>query len=148
MSVVDSNFEFDASNVQTMYGYSTDPNSSATVNLATGTGANFYVDAAHSGYSYIADPVAGTYSELSGFGSQTVTGPGGASYAYIYSTSHAVFVGDAAGSNFTNAGATSTYTGFPQLYLVGAGDGTDTTTLRTDGGSFVGAPALVTSAGN
>jgi hypothetical protein len=41
LSVVGSNVEFDANNAQTMYAYSTDPVSTATVNLPAGTGANY-----------------------------------------------------------------------------------------------------------
>ena len=89
-----ASFEFDAENVGTLYVYVSDPSSTATVNVTSGSGSNFYVDATNLGYSYIADPIAGVYSELAGFGSQTVSGSGGSTYAYVYSTSHAIVVGD------------------------------------------------------
>src|SRR6202042_288054 len=120
------NFEFDANNAVNFYVYVSDPASTATVNVATGSGANYFVDAANGNYSYIADPIQGTYSELSGFGPETVTGSGGVTYAYIYSTSHASFVGDPGGSTFTVGGVTTPLADFPQVYVVGASDGTDT----------------------
>ena len=100
--------EFDANDVANYYAYVTDPLSTATVSVAGGVGNNFYVAVAGGGYSYIADPVAGIYSELSGFDSssgvagETVTGTGGSTYAYVYSASNASFVGDPAGSKLTS----------------------------------------------
>jgi hypothetical protein len=170
-------FEFDANNVSTFYAYVSDPSSTATVNVADGSGANFFVDAqgnsSDSDYSYIADPIQGIYSELSGFGPETVTGSGGSTYAYVYSTSSANFVGDPGGSTYTvlsllsilslrtmpvvNQSAldsgtvdsitlyptfTTTFDSFSQLYVVGASDGSDSVTLHTQGGSFVGTPSF------
>ena len=109
--------------------------------MANGTG-NFFVDAANSGYSYIANPSTGFYSELSGFGNETVTGAGGSTYAYVYSTSHATAVGDPAGSTLTVGNATTTLGSFPQVYFVGASDGTDSIALHSQGGSFVGQPSF------
>ena len=57
-------------------------------------------------------------------------------------TSHAAFVGDPGGSSFTAAGFALTLNGFPQIYAVGAVNGTDTMTLHTEGGSFVGQPSF------
>ena len=146
-TVVRSGFEFDAENVESLFVYVSDPNSSSTVNVAAGTGANYYVDAAKDDYSYIADPAAPIYSELSGFGAETVTGSGGSTYAYVYSSSLATFVGDPGGSTFTAGGSTTTLANFPQLYLVGSGDGSDSATLHTEGGSFVGTPGFSYVAG-
>ena len=70
-------------------------------------------------YSYIADPGTGEYSELSGFGSETITGSGGTTYAYIYSTSHASTVASPTQTTFTAGSATSTLSNFPQVYVVG-----------------------------
>src|SRR6202041_3561611 len=106
-----------------------------------GTG-NFFADAADGGYSYIANPTTGIYSELSGFGAETANGSGGSTYAYIYSTSHPTIVADPGGSTFSVGGVTSTLNGFPQVYAVGASDGTDSITLHTEGGSFVGQPSF------
>ncbi len=139
-------FEFDSSNAQYLYIYSSDPSSTATVSLATGSGHNFYVGDTASNYSYLADPVALIYSELSGFSAQTVTGSGPATsatttYAYVYSTTDATLVGDPAGSTITVNGVASTLADFPQEYLVGAKDGTDKITLHTQGGGFVAQPS-------
>ncbi len=102
-------FEFDANNVATFYAYVSGSNSAATVSVVGGSGANFYVEAAGSGYSYIADPVDGIYSELSGFGPETVTGSGDSTYAYVYSTSGAFFDGGAGASSFGLAPPTLTF---------------------------------------
>lgn len=139
-------FEFDASHVANLYLYVANSNSTATVSVASGTG-NFFVDAANSGYSYIADPVDQIYSELSGFGDLTTTGSSGSTYAYVYSTSHATAVGDPGGSTFTVGSVTSTLGSFPQVYFVGASDGTDSVTLHTQGGAFVGQPSFSYASG-
>src|SRR6185437_5459408 len=99
----------------------------------------FVVDTVH-GYSYIADPGSGAYSELSGFGSETVTGSMGTTYAYIYSTSHASTVASPGRTTFTGGGMTATLSNFPQVYVVGAKDGTDSVTLDSSGGTFVSSP--------
>ena len=65
---------------------------------------------------------------------ETVTGSGGATYAYVYSTSDGSFTGDAGGSTFTAGGVTSTLSDFSQLYAVGTSDGTDSMTLHSEGG--------------
>ena len=82
------------------------------------------------------------YSELSGFGSETIAGSGGTTYGYVYSTSHGQFVGDPGGSTYTANGFTLTLNDFPQVYAVGAADGTDSMTLHTEGGSFIGQPSF------
>jgi hypothetical protein len=136
----DGSFEFDADNVAAFYAYVADPASTATVGMAGGSDGSYFVDAANGGYSYIADPVQGVFSELSGFGSQAVSGAGGSNYAYIYSTSGATVQGDAAGSSIAVGGVTSTFGNFSQMYVVGASDGSDQITLHSEGGAFVGTP--------
>ncbi len=131
-------FEFDANNVTTLYVYVADTSSTATVNVAGGTGANYFVDAANAGYSYIVDPVQGIYSELSGFEGDTtgfsgdatgtiVTGTGDSTYAYVYLGSNGSAVGNPVTgtrvwvntySGFNDP--TSVLTGIPQVYIVGA----------------------------
>jgi hypothetical protein len=140
-ALVNSNFNFTASGVQNLYIYASG-NSTATVNVGTGADANFYVDdaAASPAYSYIGNPATGVYSELSGFVSQAVTGSGSSTYAYVYSTTSASFSGSPTGSTFTSGGHTSTFSNFPQAYVVGAADGTDSVTLHSVGGEFVGTP--------
>ena len=134
-------FELDVNLVAYLYVYVADPSCTATVTVTAGTGSNYFVGAANGGYGYIADPVLGIYSELSGFPSLTVSGTSG-TYAYLYSTSHGAFVGDPGGSSFTASGIAVTLNDFPQVYAVGAADGTDTMTLHTEGGSFVGQPSF------
>jgi hypothetical protein len=137
-----NSFEFDANSVSDLYIYVSDPSSTATVNVTGGTGNNFYVDAANLGYSYIADPILLIYSELAGFGSQTVSGSGGTTYAYVYSTSHAIVVGDPGQTTISYGSVTTSLSNFAQLYTVGATDGTDNITLHTGGGAFVGTPSF------
>ena len=69
-----------------------------------------------------------------------MTGSGGLTYGYVYSTSHATIVGNPSASTFTLNGNTSTLSNLPQVYVVGAADGTDSVTLDSDGGSFVATP--------
>ena len=132
-------FEFDAIGVGNLYLYVSDPNSTASVGVAAGTG-NFFVGAANAGYSYIANPNTGVYSELSGFGSETVTGSAGTTYAYLYSTSHTTTVASPSQTTFTVGGVMSTLSNFSQVYVVGAKDGTDSVTLDSSGGTFVSSP--------
>ena len=139
--MVSSTFSFEADNVKNLFIYS-GSSSTATVKVDQGTGANFYVDAANSGYSYIADPVNGLFSQLIGFGPETVTGSGGTTYAYIYSTSGASIVGDPAGTSVTVGGVQSKLGTFSQLYVLGATDGTDKISLNAQGGQFVGTPTF------
>ena len=141
VQLVGNGFEFDTEDAANVYVYG-NSNSTATVNVTNGTGNNFFVDAVNGGYSYIADPISGTYSELSGFGSVTVTGEIGGTYAYIYSTSNAKVVGSPNQTTFTVGGLTSTLNNFPQVYVVGASDGTDSVTLNSSGGSFVSTPTF------
>ena len=141
IQLVGANFEFDSNNAKNVYVYG-NGNSTATVDVANGTGSNYFVDDVSSGYSYIADPIQGTYSELSGFGSVAVAGTSGATYAYIYSTSHAKVVGSPGETTFTTAGVTATLSNFPQVYVVGASDGTDSVTLDSAGGAFVSTPSF------
>ena len=137
-------FEFDANGVDYLYIYGSDPSSTATVSVANGGSAsnNFFVGAANGGYSYIANPIQGIYSELSGFPSETVSGSGGSTYAYVYSTTDATFSGAPGSSTLTVGSATETLSNFPQVYAVGAADGSDSMTLHTEGGSFVGQPSF------
>jgi hypothetical protein len=141
VQLVGTNFEFDFNNATNVYVYG-NSNSTATVNVSNAAGSNFFVDAVNGGYSYIADPSQGIYSELSGFGSVTVTGSGGDTYAYIYSTSNAKVVGNPSQTTFTVGGITSTLSNFPQVYVVGASDGTDSVTLDSGGGTFVSTPSF------
>ena len=140
--IVTSDFEFDANNTVNLYIYASNGKSTATVTVGTGTESNFFVGDAKSDYSYIGDPAKGLYSELSGFGSETITGSGGTTYAYVYSTSHGTFVGDPGSSTFTAGGNSLTMSDFLSVYAVGAADGTDSMTLHTEGGSFVGQPSF------
>jgi hypothetical protein len=71
-----------------------------------------------------------------------VSGSGGSTYGYVYSTSHATIVGDPSSSTFTLNGNISTLSNLPQVYVVGAADGTDSVTLHSDGGSFVSSPGF------
>ena len=140
-------FEFDSNNAKIFYAYVADASSTATITVANNAGgSNFYADATNNGYSYIADPTDGIYSELSG-SAQTVTGTAGTTYAYLYSTSHATAVGDPSGSSITVGSVTTTVSSFPQVYIVGTTDGTDTITLHTKGGGFVAQPTFSYVAG-
>jgi hypothetical protein len=141
IQLVGTNFEFDSSNAANVYVYG-NSNSKATVDVSNGIGSNFFVDDVDNAYSYIADPVQGTYSELSGFGSVTAAGSNGATYAYIYSTSHAAVVGGPGQTTFTSGGVTTTLSNFPQVYVVGSSDGTDSVTLNSAGGEFVSTPSF------
>ncbi len=141
--IVSSGFEFDANNVGNLFIYASNGASTATVNVGTDAGgSDFYVGDCGIDYSYIGDSAKGLYSELSGFASETITGSAGSTYAYVYSTSNATFVGDPGGSTFKSSGLSLTLNSFPQVYAVGAADGTDTMTLHTQGGSFVGQPSF------
>jgi hypothetical protein len=117
------------------------------VNVSEGGGGNFFVAAANAGYSYIADPTEGIFSQLIGFGAETVTGTGGTTYAYVYSTSGATVVGDPKGSTLSVGGVTSKLGDFSQLYVVGAVDGSDHVTIDSEGGAFVGTPSFSSALG-
>ncbi|HEV3343661.1 MAG TPA: hypothetical protein VG125_25035, partial [Pirellulales bacterium] len=140
--IVTPGFEFDAENVVELYIYASNGQSTATVTVGTGSENNFYVGDAASDYSYIRDPALGLYSELSGFASESITGSGSTTYAYVYSTSNGAFVGDPGGSTYAAGGFALTLNNLPQVYAVGAADGTDKMTLHTEGGSFVGQPSF------
>ena len=78
-----------------------------------------------------------------GFGAETVTGSGGSTYAYIYSTSNASVVFDPGGSSVTVGGVKTTLSSFTQMYAVGAADGSDQINLNADqavGAQFVATP--------
>jgi hypothetical protein len=137
-------FSFEADNVANLYIYA-GTGSTANVTVSAGSGSNYYVDAASSGYSYIADPSDGIFSQLIGFGAETVTGAGGSTYAYIYSTTRASIVADPASTSVTVGGVVSTLVKFPQLYVLGAADGTDQVNLEPDnsvGAQFVATPTF------
>ena len=68
--------------------------------------------------------------------------PAGTTYAYIYSTSHASIVASPTQTTFTVGGVMNTLSNFPQVYAVGAADGTDSVTLESSGGTFVGTPGF------
>ncbi len=137
-AVVAGNFEFDANTVANLYVY-LNSNSTATVDVETGVGSNFFVDAANGGYSYFADPIEHIFSELSGVGSVTASGLGSSTYAYVYSAPFANVVGAPKQTTVTLSGVTSTLN-FPQVYVIGAADGTDSVTLDSAGGTFAGTP--------
>ena len=141
IQLIGDNFEFDSNNATSVYVYG-NSKSAATVNVDDGTGSNFFVDAVNGNYTYIADPIRGIYSELSGFGSVTVVGDKGSTYAYIYSTSNATVVGSPGHTTFTVGALSTTLDNFPQVYVVGASDGTDTVTLNSAGGEFVSTPGF------
>lgn len=140
-TLVSDGFEFDAVGVSTLYVYGSSQ-STAAVNVTGGYSGGFYVADASHGYSYVYDPSTGTYSELSGFGTQTVSGSGGTTYAYMYASSNSKTTGDAAGSTFTSATQSIQFADFPQFYAVGAADGSDSVTLDSRGGTFVGTPTF------
>ncbi len=149
----DGSFQFQANGATNLYVYG-GPGSTATVNVGNGgaSSSNFFVvDTAHD-YSYIGDPATGVYSELSGFGAETVNGSAGTTYAYLYSSSHASTVVSPAQTNFTLSGVTSTLSAFAQVYVVGAADGSDLVTLDSSGGTLVATPGFSyvegTSSGN
>ncbi len=144
-------FEFDATDVANLYVYVSDPNSTATINVGDGGSAssNFFASSFVNGnpqqpYSYIAKPTTtdGIYSELSGFGSETVTGVGNTVYAYIYSTTNAAVVAGPEQTTFTLGGVMTTLMNFPTVYTIGAADGTDSVTFDASGGQFTGEPAF------
>ncbi len=119
-SLVRNGFEFDANNVSTLYSYS-NGTSTANVTVNGGSGNNFFVGVMGTGtntYSYIADPIAHIFSELGGFVTENVSGTGGTTYGYVYSTSHATIVGDPSSSTFALNGNTSTLSDFPEVYIV------------------------------
>ncbi len=142
-TISQGNFQFQANGATALYLYG-GPGSSATVDVSNGgsSSSNFFVVDTDQNYSYIADPGTGAYSELSGFGSETVTGAAGTTYAYIYSTSNAKTVASPTQTTFTVGGVTSTLSNFPQVYVVGAADGTDSVTLDSSGGTFVSSPGF------
>lgn len=136
--LVSSTFEFDASEVSvlTVYGRSS---STANVSLAGSSGGSFFVVDASSRGAYVADPTAGLFSELVGFGSETVSGAP-STYGYLYSVAGAAFLGRASGSTFSTASQRYDLAGLPQLYAVGAAGGGDSLALDSGGGTFVGTP--------
>ena len=142
-TISDGGFQFQANGVAVLYIYG-GPASTATVNVDDGgaSSSNFFVVDTDHDYSYIAEPGTGTYSELSGFGSETITGSAGTTYAYIYSTSHASTVAGPTQTTFAVGGVTSNLSNFPQVYVVGAADGTDRVTLDSSGGTFVSSPGF------
>jgi hypothetical protein len=142
-TISEGSLQFQANGATNLYLYG-GPGSSATVDVSNGgsSSSNFFVVDTAQNYSYIADPGTGAYSELSGFGSETITGSAGTTYAYIYSTSHASTVASPAQTTFTVGGVTSTLSNFPQVYVVGAKDGTDSVTLDSSGGTFVSSPSF------
>ena len=146
-----SGFAFTGSSVTNLFVYSVS-GSTATVTVDSATAGNYLALVATGGYEYIADPSSGIYSELSGFGSESVSGSGGSTYAYVYSTSHGSGIGDPTGSSYSVTGQMATLKNFPQVYFVGAADGTDSITLHSSGGQFVGTPGFSyiggTSSGN
>jgi hypothetical protein len=134
-----SGFEFDASAATTLYLYCTSA-SQATVTTPSNQNA-FFVGVAKGNYDYLYG--GGVYSEVSGFGSITATGAGGSTYAYLYSTSGAKIDAVPKGTSTLTAGSlTVTASDFPQIYSVGASDGTDTITLHSGGNRFVGTPTF------
>jgi hypothetical protein len=104
------------------------------------TVAAYYVGVAGSDYSYLSDSVS-NYTEAAGFGSFTAVGGGGATYAYLYSTSDATVVANPLSVTTLTAGSLSyAASKYPQLYAVGASDGSDRVTLDSAGHRFVAGP--------
>ena len=140
-TISDGTLQFQANGTTNLYLYG-GAGSSATVNVGNGgsSSSNFFVVDTLNDYSYIADPGTHAYSEMSGFGSETVIGSAGTTYAYIYSTSGAKTVASPTQTTFTVGDVTSTLSNFQQVYVVGAKDGTDSVTLDSSGGTFVSSP--------
>lgn len=136
-----SNVEFDIDSATTVYVYSNSL-SSATIQVDTGSESNFFVDAIGDHYSYIADPAAQIYSELSGFGEVTVSGSGSSTYAYIYASSGATTTADPSQVTVSAAAGAASLTNFPQVYIVGAEDQSDHVVLDSAGGDFVATPGF------
>lgn len=134
-------FSFTATGASILYIYAAS-GSSASVSVADGgsTSSNFLVVDGTTGSSYLADPATGQYSELSGFGTLTASGSGGTTYAYIYSTPNASTSASPVNTIFNGGGISASLDDFPQVYIVGAVDGSDTVTLASDGGELVGTP--------
>lgn len=137
-------FEFDAENVQDAYVYAS---GSARSMLATSTHSSYFVESlatdsdSPANYSYLADPDDGIFSELSGFTSINAAGMLGASYAYIYSSSGAKVTATTPGvASASTSSISSTLSSFPQIYVVGASDGTDKISMNCNGGAFVSTP--------
>ena len=107
-----ASFVFDANDVTTLYVYASDASSTATITAGQGTGSNFFVGVAAGDYSYIADPSENIYSECRASEMKQSAVRSGTTYAYVYSTSQASFLGDAAGSTLTAAGLTATLNAF------------------------------------
>lgn len=132
-----SGFVFDATKVTTGYAYTNLP-STAQANDTAGPG--FFVGVASPPYSYLADPIAHIYTEIASFGTVVAAGQGGSNYAYLYSASHDLFVGNPTQSTLEGSNVDIRASGYPQVYGVGASDGSDMATLDASGGKFVGTP--------
>jgi hypothetical protein len=129
---------FQASNATSLYVYA---GSASTAAVDTPSGSNFFVGVAKGNYDYLYG--GGVYSEVSGFGSITASGAGGTTYAYLYSATDAKIDAVPGGiSTLTDGSLTVTASDFPQLYSVGASDGTDSITLNSEGNRFVGTPTF------
>lgn len=143
ITVNDGSFHFEIDGVQNFYLYG-GPDSSATVNVSDGgtTSSNFFVDDEVNHYSYIADPNTKTYDELSGFGWVEANGDIGTTYAYVYSASHARTNLSPTETSLTVGSLVGALSSFPQVYVVGATDGSDIVNVDASGGTFVSSPGF------
>ena len=141
--MTNSSFNFTASGVANLYIYSNGA-STATVDVGIGSGSNFYVDDAGTStpFSYIADPIKGIYSELSGFVSEAASGSGNKTYAYVYSRTGGNFVRRSKWQYLHGGRENDNARSLSQMYMVAASNACDLATLHTQGGSFVGTPSF------
>ena len=127
-----------------LYLYATDPSSTATVNVAERQAAATSSSGVPSGgYSYIADPATAAYSELIGlrfrdrhrFGRHDLR-------LHLFDVARLDRGQPHANDVHRGRRDESTLSNFPQVYVVGAADGTDSVTLDSAGGTFVGTPGF------
>ena len=87
-------------------------------------------------------PARGAYSELSGFGSETVTGCRPARRTLTSTTPQGASTVVCPDANDLHPRRRDhrTLSNFPEVYVVGAKDGTDSVTLDASGGTFVSSP--------
>jgi hypothetical protein len=134
------NVFFVVSGATTLYIYA-NATSSTVLNAAAGNQFVVGVGSSTLNYSYLSDGVS-HYSEVAYAADTVFLGQGGSNYAYLYSMSGASDLGDQTQS-WMNAGSqVIVSSGFPQTYIVGAADGTDSVALDSDGSKFIGTPSF------